>query len=206
MAMPGQARDPGAVRDSRPVSGKLLGIGLSRTGTLSLSLALGRLGYRTAHFVDHRRVLRGQDSWLAGDFREDSLAGYDAAVDLPVPAFYVQLDARYPGSRFILTVREAGSWIASMRRHWAATPLGDDPQGEYRRRVRLAMYGISGFSEERMRQVYETHQRGVHQYFAHRPDDLLVLDICGGQGWEPLCAFLGCEPPPEPFPWAHKSP
>ena len=37
-------------------------------------------------------------------------------------------------------------------------------------------------------------------HFAGRPDDLLVLDVVGGEGWERLCPFLGLAPPDEPFP------
>ena len=40
----------------------------------------------------------------------------------------------------------------------------------------------------------------VTEYFRDRPKDLLVLDVCGGDGWEPLCAFLGLEPPRHAFP------
>ncbi len=184
--------------------GKVLGIGLSRTGTMSLAKALGQLGYRAANFVDHRDSRRGESSWFAGDFETDSLAGFDAAVDLPLPTFYQQLDARYPGSRFILTVRDPETWLMSVRRHWASTPITDDAQGTYRRWVRLAMYGTFGFSAARMRSVYEDHRRSVLHYFAGRPRDLLVLDICGGQGWDRLCPFLGKPQPENPFPWIHR--
>lgn len=190
--------------DAVIATAKVLGIGLSRTGTLSLRQALEQLGYRAAHYVDHREALRGESTWFAGDFETDSLIGFDAAVDLPVPAFYPQLDTRYPGSRFILTVRDAESWIASVRRHWSRKPITDDAQGRYRRWVRLATYGTFGFSEARMRFVYETHVRNVMDFFAGRPRDLLVLDICGGQGWDRLCPFLDKPPPCGPFPWLHR--
>lgn len=187
-----------------PGAPKVLGIGLSRTGTMSLAQALGQLGYRAANFVDHREARRGESSWFAGDFDTDSLSGFDAAVDLPLPAFYPQLDARYPGSKFILTIRDPETWLVSVRRHWSVTPITDDSQGNYRRWVRLAMYGTFGFSAARMRFVYAEHLRAVTAYFAGRPRDLLVLDICGGQGWEQLCPFLGKPQPPGDFPWIHR--
>ena len=112
-----------------PGAPKVLGIGLSRTGTMSLAQALGQLGYRAANFVDHREARRGESSWFAGDFDTDSLSGFDAAVDLPLPAFYPQLDARYPGSKFILTIRDPETWLVSVRRHWSVTPITDDSQG-----------------------------------------------------------------------------
>jgi hypothetical protein len=56
--------------------------------------------------------------------------------------------------------------------------------------------------------VYETHVRNVLHYFSGRKDDLLVIDICGGEGWQPLCDFLQVPIPPRAFPhaneWMHK--
>jgi hypothetical protein len=42
--------------------------------------------------------------------------------------------------------------------------------------------------------------RDVNEYFSGREDDILYLDICGGEGWESLCKFLGKEVPDIPFP------
>jgi hypothetical protein len=186
------------------MSGKIFGIGLSKTGTKSLSEALTQLGYRTAHYLEHRTEQRGQSTWFAGDFASDCLPGYDAAVDLPIPIFYPQLDERYPGSKFILTVRDPLAWLISVQRHWERLTITEDSRGRYRQMVRLAMYGTHGFSESRMRHVYETHVRNVHSYFRARPKDLLVLDICAGEGWEKLCAFLDRPQPQLPFPWLNK--
>ena len=51
---------------------------------------------------------------------------------------------------------------------------------------------------------YRHHEGAVRSYFAGRPDDLLVLDVAAGQGWEPLCEFLGHEVPEAPFPWSNR--
>ena len=40
----------------------------------------------------------------------------------------------------------------------------------------------------------------VKEYFRNRPDDLLVMNICGGEGWEVLCLFLNKPIPSVPFP------
>jgi hypothetical protein len=37
-------------------------------------------------------------------------------------------------------------------------------------------------------------------HFADRPDALLALDLGAGDGWGPLCAFLGRGEPSVPFP------
>lgn len=183
---------------------RVFGIGLSRTGTLSLALALRALGYRAAHYAEHCAARRGLDTWLAGDFAADELADWDAAVDLPVGACWRGLDRRYPGSKFILTVRDEGQWLASMARLWERRPITDDADGEYRRRVRLAMYGGVAPGPAALTETAARHQREVLAHFAGRPGDLLVLDVCAGEGWDRLCAFLGQPRPAAPFPWAHR--
>ena len=35
-------------------------------------------------------------------------------------------------------------------------------------------------------------------------DDLFVLDVRGGEGWEKLCPFLGLNVPDVPFPHANE--
>jgi hypothetical protein len=52
---------------------------------------------------------------------------------------------------------------------------------------------------------YEQHNQEVIDYFRDRPDDLLILDLAKGDGWEQLCAFLGADIPNEPFPHANKA-
>jgi hypothetical protein len=170
----------------------IFGIGLSKTGTTSLFAALDRLGFRSATYR-HLRGL-GLVEWFEGKFERDYLAGYDAATDLPLAVFYPQLDERYPGSRFILTVRDRDSWLESARRHFSSQPATS-----FGRDVRLATYGITGFDARRFEHVYETHARNVAWYFSGRPEALLTLDIVAGEGWEPLCRFLGCDVPDEPF-------
>ena len=43
------------------------------------------------------------------------------------------------------------------------------------------------------------------EYFRERPKDLLVLNVCAGEGWEKLCPFLNKERPDVPFPYLNKA-
>ena len=57
---------------------------------------------------------------------------------------------------------------------------------------RIATYGALAFADKsRLRYAYETHERNVREYFSDRPNDLLVMDILGGDGWDKVCNFLG---------------
>ena len=200
------------------MQGKILGIGLSKTGTKSLIGALAQCGLQTAHYIEHVQLQRGMGTWFSGDFETDSLADCDAAADLPIAPFFAQLDQRYPGSKFILTVREIESWLSSVRKHWQRAPLkkkriqfGKKKSVEqYRRLLRLTTYGMDDFCEDRFRWVYETHLSSVQKHFENRPNDLLILDICAGEGWDRLGPFLGSlvNRPlgATQFPWENKAP
>lgn len=172
--------------------GKIFGIGLPRTGTRSLAGALRHLGYRTAHFL-------ANPHWLQADFETDALANFDALADTPTPIYFPEFDKRYPGSKFIYTARDTEAWLRSIQQHQAA-PLTDSERDARRRVYRLLTYGLYQFSAERYRYVKETHDRNVVWYFRDRPADLLMIDICAGDGWEKLCPFLEKPVPEAAFP------
>lgn len=175
---------------------KVFGIGLSKTGTFSLDAALALLGLRTIHYPPAELMLSR---------RFQALAAYDAASDIPVSLFFRELDAFFPGSRFILTVRDLDSWLTSIEAHLArrdspnytsATPAGT---------IRARMYGSTRFDRDTYADAYHRHHAAVHSHFRGRPGDLLVMNICEGEGWEPLCEFLDLPAPAELFPHRHKS-
>lgn len=179
---------------------KVFGIGLSKTGTTSLYVALAQLGYRSITY--RHMALLGLEEWMCGDFSADYFAEIDAVTDLPMAALFREMDARYPGSKFILTVRAVEPWIRSASAHFSPNRNGAKLRdgGVFSSDVRLMTYGVRNFSEERFRRIHAEHHRAVVEYFADRPDDLLVIDITAGQGWSELCSFLSKHVPPEPFP------
>ncbi|MCB1381796.1 MAG: hypothetical protein KDJ73_02465 [Notoacmeibacter sp.] len=178
-----------------PAQGKIFGIGLSKTGTTSLYAALEMMGYRAGTFRHMRKA--GLGDWMAGDFTRDYLGGFDAVTDLPIGTWFRELDALYPGSKFILTRRESEAWLKSVERQFRSNP---DPAPGFIRDVRLAQYGVTTFNEARFRRILGEHEQAVRSYFADRPDDLLVMDVFSGDGWEKLSAFLGKPTPDAPFP------
>jgi hypothetical protein len=175
---------------------KIFGIGLSRTGTYSLNSALTLLGYRAKHFP------RIEDEILAGDYRLDSTAGYDALTDTPVAPIFAQLDTAHPGSKFILTVRALDDWLDACERYfsWQDRRLLGSRFARVAVFHRLYVYGCRAFDRGRWAYVYETHQLSVERHFRNRPNDLLVMNITAGDGWGALCPFLGKPIPPHLFP------
>ena len=174
---------------------KLFGIGLSKTGTLSLDAAFSELGLRSIHYPPAESMLTG---------RFAVLDAFDAASDISVSVFFRELDAAFPGSRYVLTVRDLEGWLDSMRAHLASRDsgayTGDTPAG----RLRERMFGCRRFDRARLIEAYHRHHTGVRAYFADRPGDLLKLNICAGEGWSKLAPFLGVPAPATAFPHRHK--
>jgi hypothetical protein len=173
-------------------------IGLNKTGTVSLHEALTTLGYTSLHWggpETHRAVMRavrgGQP--LLTHLPDE----YDAFSDIgSLSAHFDLADAQYPGSRFILSVRNLEAWLDSRRRHVEKNRVRRR-HGQYD--GNFLEIDIDGWRSE-----YVDHERRVRQHFADRPRDLLVVDITAGCDWEPLCRFLDHPVPDEPFPWENR--
>lgn len=173
---------------------KIFCIGFHKTGTTSLAVALETLGYR----VTGPNGVR--DPNIATNVHQmayDLVEKYDAFQDNPWPIIYKDLDRKYPGSKFILTLRETRSWINSQVKHF----------GRRETAMRKWIYGVGcpEGNEAIYTRTFEAHNRDVLDYFRERPGDLLVLDLAKGDGWEKLSPFLGKPIPPVPFPHANKA-
>jgi Sulfotransferase domain len=194
---------------------KVFGIGLSRTATTSLNAALDRLGLRSIHFPSDprtRREVLGQLANARTRLRLSVLRSCDALTDTPVCSTFEALDAGYPGSRFVLTVRDKEAWLRSCETYWGSG-LGaflrdqpEDPYAIYMAAIGQALYGSVGFDRERFSRAYDAYGERVASHFRGREHDLLVLDVFSGQGWSELCGFLGLAAPAEPFPFENRTP
>ena len=174
---------------------KVFGIGFHKTGTKSLAAALRQLGYRvTGPNGAHSPTIRDDYLELALRVAEQ----YDAFQDNPWPLVYREMDARFPGSKFILTVRPMAEWIGSAVRYFGAnvTPM------------RELIYGAGSplGHEEHYCSVHQRHIDDVLRYFSRRPNDLLVMRVTEGDGWDVLCPFLGRPAPDTAFPHARPRP
>lgn len=172
---------------------KVYGIGLSRTGTTSLNKALEILGYNAFHFPHF-------DSFWGHIRIRGKFLDYDALTDLPVAIKYRELDRRFPGAKFVLTVRETEAWLSSCERYPAFSVDSRPSQRPKFRALRQKIYGCDCFDRALFAQTSQRHYSQVVEYFRNRPQDLLILDIAKGEGWEKLCPFLGKPVPTSPFP------
>lgn len=164
------------------MSSKIFGIGLSKTGTTSLIKALKILGYTAVHYPRNLTVIKH----------------YDAAADISVAYSFKELDKTYPNSKFILTIRDEKQWKRSIKNHGILYPPHTKSEASlvWRKKV----WGTIELDEYATQAAYTIHHNEVITYFADRSDDLLVLNICGGDGWEKLCPFLHKPIPQKKFP------
>jgi hypothetical protein len=175
---------------------KIIGVGFHKTGTSTLREALKILGYRVKDTTPRALIpiLRGKYHRVARMIRR-----YDAVEDTPWFMVYRQLDKQFPGSRFILTIRDEASWYRSISNHIGSL------RAAHHEWIYGRGYGLPKDNKENSIRVYRTHNREVMEYFSDRPDDLLVLDFTKGDGWNKLCEFLGRPVPDRPFPHVNKT-
>ena len=169
---------------NRPLE-RVWGIGMPRTGTSSLHAAVRMLGYaRVAHNPS---------------FAE--LPHLDAGTDGGCAVFYRYLHLRWPESRFVLTIRDVDTWLASVEFLMKRFELREGKPGfEPVMLRRSLLWGRLDFEPVSMRRAYWTHYEAVRKFFAEKGQPVLELNVCGGEGWEKLCPFLGRPMPRVPFP------
>lgn len=164
---------------------KVFGVGLQKTGTSTLGKVLSILGYKIELDTDYDLV----DSLLKGEYDSirDRVRNFDAFEDNPWPIVYKELDKWYPGSKFILTIRDHDNWIGSITKHFGAKK-SDFREWFYGEGAPLS-------NEELYINRYHEHNEAVKEYFKSRTEDFLIIDFEKGQGWKEICDFLN-EPVP----------
>lgn len=185
-----------------PLPTRIFGIGWHKTATTSLHTALQQLGYDSAHWKSA--------PWAKHIWDEMNTFGKSltleksyALSDLPIGPLYRVLDLSYPGSKFILTLRNEDKWLDSVRRHWNPETNPYRKQWEsdhFSHRIHEILYGTREFNAESFLNRYRQHNAEVLQYFQYRPDDLLIMDMDNGAGWNQLCQFFHKPVPTEPYP------
>jgi hypothetical protein len=189
-----------------PLPTRVFGIGMQKTATNSLHKAFQILGFDSLHWGKGEAHLIWEEVNASG--RSKTLERFYAACDMPIPLLYKKLDQAYPGSKFILTLRDEEKWLKSVERLWDARynptrwewdiwPISN--------RLHKALYGRTDFNAQTMLATYRKHNAEVRAYFRDRPQQLLVMhmDGLGFPLWRDLCGFLNEPEPSVPYPWEY---
>lgn len=187
---------------------RVVGVGLGRTGTHSLKIALEQLLGAPCHHmlevVEHpdqiplwTAAAQGSPDWPT------IFHGYAATVDWPGAAFWRQLIDEYPDAVVLLSRRaSADEWWRSADRTIFATRTAEmappPPVAEWFDTVfsLLADAGFDPKDEAATKAAYESHNNAVR---AAVPAERLV-DWSPGDGWKPICDALDLAVPEAPFP------
>ena len=195
---------------------------LTHDHSTALYLALQELGYTPWHMCepidDPRRMYNQWTEAMNCSFlgkgraynREDfdRLRGkYDALLDVPACLFWEDFHELYPDVKIILTTRSVDSWFRSIHSTiipWLEKPSLNILQWVEPKRLRPEMRMVKtaykvicnndygSLAKERFLEHNARVRKGVD------PDRFLELRL--GDGWEPLCAFLGVPVPDTPYP------
>lgn len=176
-------------------------VGMNKTGTMSLARAFELLGLRVWH--DAAGAARLMEQAAARGL--PVLSGFDHCdcyADKPFVFWYRQLDADYPGSRFILNTRDNDAWIASRIAHTE----------RWNSRQRRPEEPVREIDPPRELALKDRLEAEIKAHFAASPERFMVFDVCAGDGWSRLCPFLGLPVPtdaggaPLPFPFRNRAP
>lgn len=154
---------------------KILNIGLPRTGTYSLSVALAILGYKTKHYPSSL----------------EEISSYDAACE--VTFSYEDLEKSYPNSLYIFTTRNLDEWIASCYRH---------STNKNRPGFRLMKWNPFWKDPNLWKNIYLEKKESIKKI---NKEKLLILDLNQNINWSKICNFLNKPIPDCSYPYLNKS-
>jgi len=190
---------------------KVFCIGHNKTGTTSLEAVFKEFGYAVGSQPEAEMLLK---DWAVRDFRRiiEYCKTAEAFQDVPFSLDYTYqtLDQVFPGSKFILTVRDsADEWYESLVRFHSKImnlsyrpPTVDDVKNfSYRYpswfwQAHQYIYGVDEttlYDKKIYTEYYLSHNRQIEEYFRYRPNDLLVLNLSETSAMQRLCKFLGIE-------------
>ncbi len=202
---------------------KVFVIGRNKTGTTSLQIALRDLGYFVAPTNLGELLLK---NWIDKDFASiiEFCRNYDAFQDIPfsLAHSYRELDQAFPGSRFILTVRDnENQWFDSLCR-FHSKRFGKNGRLPEWSDLRQSQYRYPGFVADCQQYIYDAENQGlynadvykqhylqhnddVRNYFAGRESDFIEINVKLANEYTRLCKFLKRDPASDSFPWENKT-
>jgi len=188
---------------------QVIGVGVGRTGTYSLKLALHELGLGPCHHMEEVLINAPTQIplWTAaagGDPDWEAIyEGFESTVDWPTARFFRELHVEYPGAKFILTDRSPETWAQSFGETIYKLLAGaDQAPDKMVPWLNMAQEVVSqtgfppGLDEVALSSAFSAHCDAVKS--AIPASQLLVFQV--KQGWGPLCEFLGLPVPDDPFP------
>lgn len=192
---------------------KVIGTGLTRTGTLSTRMALEQLGFGPCHhmmalFADPAQVQIWTDvaQGKTTDWRA-VFEGFNAQVDFPGGRVWQQTIDAFPDAKVLHTERPEEDWWASFSKtvlkvwtHHKKLTRNMPPHIQDIFTNLTPFYiddTFGGLPDKAM--AIEAYRRNNALVRELVPSERLLV-FTPTQGWEPLCAFLEVPVPSQAFP------
>lgn len=222
-------------KDAPPRAMKVLSLGLPRTGSTSMAEALSILGYKnvyhTSKAINRRRDWEVLDAAADATFpclpshtgepftkeQWDEIFGASEATTDCASIFGPELIRTYPDAVVILVQRDYQKWYESVFGSLVPTvwnpitnfsvsyiePLIGSVAGRATRKLILGLFDSKTPEEaqQKARWAFDRHEQRIRE--AAPPEKLLTYRM--GDGWEPLCDFLGKDVPDQDFPWMNEA-
>jgi hypothetical protein len=190
---------------------KIVGVGLGRTGTNSLKLALEQLlggpCYHMFELIAHPQSVPIWEAAVRGDDVDWSslFDGYAATVDWPGCAFWRDLVAANPDAPVLLSTRDtAQTWWASMEQ--TIVPALQGPALSDHPDLMRGQEMVHELFRTRFTPDWADRDAAIAAYERHCDDvrrevpEGRLIEWQAGEGWEPICSGLGLAVPATPFP------
>jgi len=203
-------------------SQKIFCIGRNKTGTTSLAQALKELGFRAGNQTKAEMLF---DDWVKRDFHRliayCKTAEFFQDIPFSLPYTFCALDHAFPKSKFILTIRSPEEWYNSVIQfsgkihgNGKIPPTAADLKNSnymykgYAYHVHHKVHLVTDddiYNKNILISDYIKHNELIIDYFRHRPDDLLILNISEKDSYQKLCDFLNLKNCKNEFPWENKT-
>ncbi|TWX72163.1 sulfotransferase family protein [Colwellia demingiae] len=164
---------------------KIFIIGLPRTATTSVCLAMLEQGFKTAHNA----------------YTQDSFSQAQVLADTPIFCDYQQLDKDFPNSQFIHLTRAPELWLPSIKQLLQRMMVNlQRTDGGFNPHIKRCYSEVfSPLTEDNISKdeflldCYSRHQQGISDYFKERPQDLLTIDVSDEKSYLAMLSFLNID-------------
>jgi len=164
---------------------KIFIIGLPRTATTSVCLAMLEQGFKTAHNA----------------YTQDSFSQAQVLADTPIFCDYQQLDKDFPNSQFIYLTRAPELWLPSIKQLLQRMIVNlQRTDGGFNPHIKRCYSKVfSPLTEDNINKdeflldCYSRHQQGISEHFKDRSQDLLTIDVSDEESYLAMLSFLNID-------------
>lgn len=169
---------------------KIFGIGLPKTGTFSLCLAMKILGFKSLHYIEPNYF----------DHYVEVIEKNDFINDCPINYIFENLSSKFPNSKFICTTRDYESWIKSSKIFFKKIRNKNSIDHM------MNLFETEIFEENKFKKSYRNHGERVNIFSKNNNVLFLPIENNSNLKWNLICDFLQIKKDQnKEYPWINKA-